>query len=155
MVKKHALLLVLFLLGACSAKVIGPDTPAPGDPREQDARSVAAQAEPIAGNILAGLAAGDYAAYSRDFEENLRGSITDEKLAALKQQFAKTIGVYEAGKCQVNKIEAYPDCYRIYYFVKFTRVRAADPVIMTMRVVKKQNGLKVSDLTYRHALLGK
>ena len=154
MVKKHALLVVLFLLAACAAKSIAPDTPAQVDPREQHARSVAAEAEPISGTILAGLAAGDYAAYSRDFDENLRGVITAEKFVALKEQFAKTIGVYEAGKFQVNKIETYPDCYKIYYFVKFSSVQAADPVIMTVKVVKTQSGLKVSDLTYSHALLG-
>jgi hypothetical protein len=154
MMKKHSVLLVLFLLAACSIKSIAPDTPAQVDPREQDARSVAAEAEPIAGNILAGLAAGDYAAYSRDFDDNLRGALSAGKLAALKKQFAKTIGVYEAGKRQVNKIETYPDCYKIYYFVKFSSVQAADPVIMTVKVVKTQNGLKVSDVTYSHALLG-
>lgn len=155
MAKKYALLLLLFLLAACSAKSIAPDTPAQVDPREQDARSVAAEAEPIAGNILAGLAAGDYAAYSRDFDDNLRGVMTAGKFVALKEQFAGKIGVYEAGKHQVNKIETYPDCYKIYSFVKFSSVQAADPVIMTVKVVKMQNGLKVSDLTYSHALLGK
>ncbi len=155
MVKKYALLLVLLVLAACSVKSIAPDTPAQVDPREQDARSVAAEAEPIAGNILAGLAAGDYAAYSRDFDENLRNAITAEKFAVLKEKFAKTIGVYEAGKSQINKIETYPDCYKIYFFVKFSSVQAADPVIMTVKVVKTPNGLKVSDLTYSHALLGK
>ncbi len=155
MVKKYALLPLLLVLAACSAKSIAPDMPAQVDPREQDARSVAAEAEPIAGNILAGLAAGDYAAYSRDFDDNLRGAITAGKLAALKEQFAKTIGVYETGKLQVNKIETYPDCYKIYFFVKFSSVQASDPVIMTVKVVKTQNGLKVSDLAYSHALLGK
>lgn len=155
MVKKHAVLLVLFVLAACSVKSITPDTPAQVDPREQDARSVAAGAEPIAGTILAGLAAGDYAAYIRDFDENLRNAITAEKFAVLKEKFAKTIGVYETGKLQVNKIETYPDCYKIYYFVKFSSVQASDPVIMTVKVVKTQSGLKVSDLAYSHALLGK
>ncbi|MBN2107509.1 MAG: hypothetical protein JW832_08775 [Deltaproteobacteria bacterium] len=154
MVKKHAVLLVLLLLAACSIKSITPDTPAQVDPREQDARSIAAEAEPLAGTILAGLAAGDYAAYSRDFDETLRYAITAEKFAVLKEKFAKTIGVYEAGKSQVNKIETYSACYKIYYFVKFSRVQAADPVIMTVKVVKTQSGLKVSDLTYSHALLG-
>jgi hypothetical protein len=153
MVKKYALLL-LFVLAACSAKSITPDTPAQVDPREQDARSVAAEAEPLAGTILAGLAAGDYAAYSRDFDENLRNAITAEKFAVLKEKFAKTIGVYEAGKLQINKIETYPGWYKIYYFVKFSSVKASDPVIMTVKAVKTQNGLKVSDLTYSHALLG-
>jgi hypothetical protein len=154
MVKKHALLLVLLVLAACSIKNIAPDTPAQVDPREQDARSVAAEAEPLAGTILAGLAAGDYDAYSRDFDENLRNAINAGKFAVLKEKFEKTIGVYEAGKLQINKIETYPDCYKIYYFVKFSSVQAADPVIMTLKVVKTQNGLKVSDLTYSHALLG-
>jgi hypothetical protein len=155
MVKKHALILMLLLLAACSARSLGPDTTAQSDPREQHARSVAAEAEPISGTILAGLAAGDYAAYSRDFDESLRSVMTAGKFAALKEQFEKTVGVYEAGKHQVHKIETYPDCYKIYYFVKFSSVQAADPVMMTVKVVKTQNGLKVSGLTYSHALLGK
>jgi len=153
MVKKHALLFVLLLLAACSVKSIAPDTSAQVDQREQDARSVAAEAEPIAGTILAGLAAGDYAAYSRDFDENLRNAITAEKFAVLKEKFAKTIGVYEAGKLQVNKIEKHSDFYMIYYFVKFRNVGPRDPVLLQMKVVRTAGGLKVLGLAYRHAIL--
>jgi hypothetical protein len=154
MVKKYAVLLVLFALAACSAKSIAPDTPAQVDPREQELRMVIAEAEPVVSNLLTALNAGDYTAYVRDFDDSARAAATEGQFKIFQEESCRgKLGLYEEGKFQVNKIEKHSVFYMIYYFVKFRNVGPRDPVVMAVKITKASGGLKVSGLAYRHAML--
>jgi len=147
------------MLAACSAKSVqttDPSVSAQTDPREQELRTVIAEAEPVVLNLLASLNAGDYTAYVRDFDGTARAAIPEGQFKIFyEESCGKKLGLYEEGKFQVNKIEKYTDFYMIYYFVKFRNVGARDPVVMAVKMTKTPGGLKVSDISYRHGLLGK
>ena len=153
--RKLPVLLLAFFMLACSAKAIQTTGPAQTDPREQELRVVIAEAEQVVRNLLASLNAGDYTAYVRDFDDTARAAISEEQFKIFHEESCKKkLGLYEEGKCQVNKIEKYPDYYMIYYFVKFRNVAAQDPVMMAVKITRTASGLKVSGLAYRHAMLG-
>ena len=152
---KRVMLLLVFMLAACSAKSVHPPAPAQTDPREQELRTVIAEAEPIVRSLLAALNAGEYTAYVRDFDDTARAATSEEQFALFyKESFRKKLGLYEEGKCQVNTIEKHPGFYMIYYFVKFRNVGPRDPVVMAVKITRTASGLKVSGITYRHGLLG-
>ena len=154
MMKKYAVLPVLLVLAACSAKSIAPDTPAQVDPREQELRAVIAEAEPVVSNLLTALNAGDYTAYVRDFDDSARAAATEGQFKIFQEESCRgKLGLYEEGKFQVNKIEKHSVFYMIYYFVKFRNVGPRDPVLLQMKVIRTPGGLKVSGLAYRHAML--
>ncbi|MCX5900176.1 MAG: hypothetical protein NTX06_05475 [Proteobacteria bacterium] len=149
------LLLVVFMMAACSAKAVRTIDPAQTDPREQELRAVIAEAEPLVSNLLASLNTGDYTAYVRDFDDTARAAISEEQFKIFYEEKCRNkLGLHEEGKCQVNKIEKHPDFYMIYYFVKFRNVGARDPVVMAVKMTRTASGLKVSGISYRHALLG-
>ena len=152
------LLLVVFMMAACAAKslqTVDPSAPVQADPREQELRTVIAEAEPVVVNLLASLNAGDYKAYVRDFDDAARAAISEEQFKRFYEESCKKkLGLYEEGKCQVNKIEKQSDFYTIYYFVKFRNVGARDPVVMAVKITRAASGLKISGVSYRHALLG-
>lgn len=167
MCRKSILVLVLAMLAACSAKsvpIAAPAEPLPAvaaggkdfaDPREQELRSVLAEAEPLMRNLLLALGAGDYAGYSRDFDESLRAAVSEEQFGIFyEESYRKKLGPYEEGSFQVNKIEKYPDFYAIYYFVKFRNVEYQNPVRVSLRVVAAGGGLRISGISYNHQLLG-
>jgi len=152
------LLLVFFMMAACAAKstqTIDQAAPAQTDPREQELRQVIAEAEPEVVNLLASLNAGDYKAYIRDFDDTARAAISEEQFRKFYEESCKIkLGLYEEGKCQVNKIEKKSDFYTIYYFVKFRNVGARDPVVLAVKIRRAASGMKISGVSYRHALLG-
>lgn len=151
MVKKHAAVAALLVLAACAAGNIPAGTPGR---HEQELRAVLFEAEPMVRSLLTALNAGDYAAYVRDFDAAARAALPQEQFARLHDSTCKgRLGPYEEGKCQVNKIEKYPGFYRIYYFVKFRKIAAHDPVILQVKVVRYPGGLKIAGLAYRHAVL--
>ena len=134
MVKKYALLLVLLVLAACSVKSIAPDTPAQVDPREQELRAawrprrsrwqrnllarrwLRAIMPPIAGILTTTCAKCQCPPGS------LRHLMTD----SLQET---TRGCMKRGKCQVNKIETYPDMLHDLLFCEVSAVcRPRDPV---------------------------
>ena len=157
--KKVTLLVVVFMMAACSAKSVqttDPSAPIQTDLREQELRTVIAEAEPVVRNLLASLNTGNYTAYARDFDETARAAISEGQFKIFYEDGCKKkLGLYEEGKCQINKIEKYPDYYMIYYFVKFSNTGARDPVVMSVRIKKTTTGLKVSGISYCHGLLGK
>ena len=152
--KKLIVALMLFT-AACSVKSVPTETPAQADPREQELRAVIAEAEPIVGSLLKALNAGDYASYTRDFDEAARAACPEKQFRLFcKESCSNKLGPYEEGKFQVNIIEKHPGFYMIYYFVKFRNVGARDPVVMAVKITRTASGLKVSGITYRHGLLG-
>lgn len=155
--RKILVLLLVFFIAACSAKTvqtIDPAAKAQTDPREHELRTVIADAEQVALNLLVSLNAGDYTAYVRDFDDTARAAIPEEQFKIFYEESCKKkLGPYEEGKCQVNKIEKHPDFYMIYYFVKFRNVGARDPVVMSVRITRTASGLKVSGVSFRHAIL--
>ena len=155
LMRKLPVLLLAFFMLACSAKAIQTTGPAQTDPREQELRVVLAEAEQVVRNLLASLNAGDYTAYVRDFDDTARAAISEGQFKIFYEENCRNkLGLYEEGKCQVNKIEKHTDFYMIYYFVKFRNVGARDPVVMAVKITRTASGLKVSGVVYRHALLG-
>ena len=150
---KNILLLCVFLIASCSVKSVQTDISAGTDPREQELRTVIAEAGPLVRNLLIALNSGAYTSYIKDFDNSSRTAFTEDRFSALQEKIKKKLGLYEDGKCQVNKIEKYPDFYMIYYFVKFRNGGAGDPVVMCLKIAKTAGELKVREVSYRHALL--
>ena len=53
-------------------------------------------ANPILDTVLNGFTAGDYALYSKDFDDTLKDAITDKKFSQVRDQMLKKIGGYES-----------------------------------------------------------
>lgn len=138
---KKTLLLCVFLISSCSMQQVRTDSP---NPREEQLRSIVAEAEPLISNLLASLNADDYAGYCRNFDDSAQAACTGEQFRALQEKTTKTLGPYESGKHQVHKIEQYTNCYLLFYFVKFQKVASHNPALMTLRVRETAEGLKIT-----------
>ncbi len=150
---KQALLLCVFLIASCSMQAVRTDSPPAADPREEQLRSIIAEAEPLVSNLLASLNAGDYKSYSRNFDGSAQAACTKEQFRAFQKRTIPALGPYERGKHQVHKIEQYADSYLLFYFVKFQNVGRHDPALMTMRVRETGGGLKITEISCSHELL--
>lgn len=121
--KIHLLLLaglVFSLLTACGSQetVLG----------EEDAEAVLAFSEAKTDNLLAGMKAGDYAAFSRDFDQQMLDAMTETQFEALKTDRDETLGAYVSR--QVNRVVQTGDFYAVFYDAKFEKDDA-----VAMRVV--------------------
>jgi len=121
--KIHLLLLVglvFSLLAAC-----GPQETVLG---EEDADAVLAFSEEKTDNLLAGMKVGDYAAFSRDFDQQMLDAMTEAQFEALKTDRDATLGAYISR--QVNRVVQTGDFYAVFYDAKFEKDDA-----VAMRVV--------------------
>ena len=150
---KNVLLLCVFIMASCSLKPAQIDIPAGADAREQELRGTLAEAEPLVRNVLNSLNTGGYESYSRNFDDSGRAAFSEEQFSALQKKTKDALGPYEDGKYQVHKIEQYASYCMIFYFVKFKNVDYRNPIIVTMKIKKVGDGLKILDINYRHALL--
>ncbi len=66
--------------------------PAAAAPVGADEVQVKAVAEPILDNLLAGFNQGDYAQYSKDFDDTLREAIPEKKFQQVRQELLKKLG---------------------------------------------------------------
>jgi len=64
------------------------------EPEEQD--EILEISEPIADNLLDGMNANDYAAFSRDFDDKMREALDEDAFQELIQQFSGKIGAYQS-----------------------------------------------------------
>ena len=121
--KIHLLLLVglvFSLLAAC-----GPQETVLG---EEDSDAVLAFSEEKTDNLLAGMKVGDYAAFSRDFDQQMLDAMTEAQFEALKTDRDATLGAYISR--QVNRVVQTGDFYAVFYDAKFEKDDA-----VAMRVV--------------------
>lgn len=82
-----------------------------------DADAVLKFAEPATDNLLAGLNAGDYAVFSRDFDEEMKKGLPESAMPQMKTQVSDKIGKYVSR--EVTKIEEVGAYYRITYTARF------------------------------------
>ncbi len=149
---KKTLLLCIFLTASCSMQSVRTDTPPAADPREEQLRSIVAEAEPLVRNLLVSLNAGDYAGYSRDFDDTAQEPYTEEQFRAFQKKTTQALGPYERDKHQAHKIEQYADSYLLFYFVKFQNVDRRNPALMTLRIREAGGGLKITEVSCSHKL---
>ena len=99
------------VLTACTA---GPKVePVEGADRE----AVLAYSEPMTDNLLAGMNAGDYAAFSRDFTADMKKAMPESSLAGIKTSITDKIGAYVSR--EVDRVEKVGEHYRVLYKAKF------------------------------------
>jgi hypothetical protein len=107
---------------------------------ERDA--VLAFGESKTDNLLAGMNANDYAAFSRDFDEGMLNGITPAQFETLKKDRDVKLGLYVSR--QVNKVLQTGDFYAVLYDAKFEK-EAAVTVRVVFRVAEPH---KVSGLWF-------
>jgi hypothetical protein len=103
--------LVLLLLSSCSA--MPQVSKVEGDERDQ----VIAAADPIADSIFEGMNQQDYAAFSRDFDPEMKKSLNEKAFSELTAFFAPKIGDYQSR--EVEKTEMVDAIYVITYNARF------------------------------------
>lgn len=118
--KIHLLLLAALLLGLL-AGCAPQETTLSGD--EQDA--VLAFSEAKTDNLLAGMNANDYAAFSADFDQEMLNAMTQAQFDALKLDRDAKLGLYVSRK--VTSVVQQGDFYAVIYSAAFEK--DADVVI--------------------------
>jgi hypothetical protein len=121
------LLALLFsLLAGCGAK----ETALTGDEKDE----VLAFSEAKTDNLLAGMNANDYAAFSADFDQDMLNAMTQAQFDALKLDRDTKLGLYVSR--EVTSVVKQGDFYAVIYNAAFEKddavtirvvFRAADP----------------------------
>ena len=106
-----SLLLVVFLLSSCAPK--------PVILTGADREAVLAFSESMTDNLLAGLTAGDYAVFSRDFDADMLKAMTSAQFDALKADRDAKVGLYESRV--VTDVYQQDDFYVVVYTAKFEK----------------------------------
>lgn len=127
--------LFAFLLSACQPKV--EVTYIEGDEKS----TVTAVAQPIAEHILAGVAAGDYALFSQDFDAEMKAALTVTQFDSI----VKSYGVL--GQPQSTELVNIEDKTE-YYGVNF-KVTYADKIVLMLVVLPKSGASLVSGLWFK------
>lgn len=106
-----SLLLVVFLLSSCAPK--------PVILTGADREAVLAFSESMTDNLLAGLTAGDYAVFSRDFDADMLKAMPSAQFDALKADRDAKVGLYESRV--VTDVYQQDDFYVVVYTAKFEK----------------------------------
>ncbi len=93
-----------------------------------DKDAVLAFSEAKTDNLLAGMNAGDYAMFSKDFDQDMLKAMTEAQFATLKTDRDAKLGLYISR--QVNSVVQQGDFYAVIYDAKFEKDGA-----VTVRVV--------------------
>jgi len=81
------------ILGLSILFLAMPLTAAPVGTSDQEVKALA---EPILENLLAGFNQGNYAQYSKNFDETLREAIPEEKFQQVRRQLMKKLGSFKS-----------------------------------------------------------
>ena len=93
-----------------------------------DREAVLAYSEAKTDNLLVGMNANDYAAFSKDFDQDMLNGIPQEQFDVLKKDRDEKLGLYVSR--QVKNVVQQGDFYVVFYEAKFEKDDA-----VTMRVV--------------------
>lgn len=102
--------------------------------KNDDAEAVLAYSEAKTDNLLAGMNASDYAAFSQDFDQDMLNGITEAEFAKLKADRDAKLGLYISR--EVVSVVQTGDFYAVNYKAKFEKddavnvrvvFRAAEP----------------------------
>ena len=126
MKKIAVVMLAVVLAGLLSACGGSNETPVTGEAKE----AVLAYSEAKTENLLSGMNAGDYAAFSKDFDQDMLNAMTEEEFTKLKKDRDNTLGQYVSR--QVKDVMQSPsgDFIAVVYDAAFEKEEA-----VTMRVV--------------------
>ena len=100
----------------------------------EDQDAVLAFSEAKSDNLLAGMNAGDYAMFSKDFDQDMLNAMTQAQFEALKKDRDAKLGLYVSR--EVNSVVQDGDFYAVIYDAKFEKddavsvrvvFRAAEP----------------------------
>jgi hypothetical protein len=92
-----------------------------------DREAVLAYSEAMTDNLLAGMNAGDYAAFSRDFNADMKTAMPESSLAGLKTSVTDKIGAYVSR--EVDRVEKVGEYYRVIYKGKFEQDDAVQMLV--------------------------
>jgi len=123
MKKLYPLLLIVIatsIFAGCAPK----ETVLTGD----DEKAVLAFSESETDNLLAGMNAYDYAAFSQGFDEQMHAAMTESQFDALKKDRDEKLGLYVSR--DVNRVVQSGDFYSVIYDAVFEKDDA-----VTVRVV--------------------
>lgn len=81
------------ILGLSILFLAMPLTAAPVGTSDQEVKAVA---DPILENLLAGFNQGNYAQYSKNFDETLREAIPEEKFQQVRRELMKKLGSFKS-----------------------------------------------------------
>ncbi len=95
-------------------------------------------------NVLTALNAGDYAKFSQDFDEAMKGALPESSFASLKSQLASTIGDYVSR--EVDKVVTTDDYTTVVYTAEFTK---KDKVTVTIAFHTVDGVTEVSGLWFK------
>lgn len=106
------LAILLFLLSACVSQ---------GKPLEgADMEAVLAYSEAKTDNLLAGMNAGDYAVFSRDFDAQMLAAMTQSQFESMKADRDEKLGLYLSR--EVMTVLQAGEFYTVVYDAKFEKV---------------------------------
>ena len=130
---KNKLLLLFALLAAFSALAACSQAPGATPVSGSDRDAVLAYAEPKTDNVLAGFNAGDYAAYSRDFDATMRNALPESSFIQTRQLVTGKIGKYVSRK--VDRVDRIGEYMAVVYSAAFEQEEG-----VTVRVVFAAGG---------------
>jgi hypothetical protein len=110
-----------------------------------DDSQVKAVAEPILDNLLAGFNQGNYAQYSKDFDDTLREAIPEKKFQQVREDILKKLGVFKSKKYLgfLNQ-----QAYTVVLF-KGAFAGTRDDVLIKLVLSKRQNKVVVTGLWFQ------
>ncbi|MGE5138058.1 MAG: DUF3887 domain-containing protein [Rudaea sp.] len=117
-----SLFAAIFILGACNL------TPRTTPVAESERDAVLAFADPKTDGLLAGFNAGDYAAYSHDFDTTMRNALPEPSFIQTRQLVTGKIGKYVSRK--VDRVERIGEYVAVVYSATFEQEEG-----VTVRVV--------------------
>ena len=133
-------LLTMLFTGLILAGCGGPTgTELTGDARDQTLEYI----DPIADTLLDGLKAKDYAAFSQDFNDEMRKAIDETKFNALYSQLNDQIGAYQSRS--ISKVTDFDPNVTAEYAGVFSKTDKVNIVI----TVTKAEPHKVTGLYFR------
>lgn len=106
------LVILLFLLSACGSQ----GTPLTG----ADMDAVLAYSEAKTDNLLAGMNAGDYGIFSKDFDAQMLAAMSEAQFTSMKADRDAKLGLYLSR--QVTGVLQIGEFYTVIYDAKFEKV---------------------------------
>jgi hypothetical protein len=105
-----------------------------GSPQIQgtEREAVLAYAEPATDNLLAGIASGDYAQFSRDMSPEMAAAMDEAQFSSLRSMLETKVGDYVSR--QVSRVEQSGDFVAVVYDARYENER-----LVTLRVVFDQD----------------
>jgi hypothetical protein len=82
-----------------------------------DKEKVLAYADPVVDNLLVGFNEGDYAKFSRDFDERMKSAIPEATFAQMRQDMVSKIGLYKSRT--FSKVEKQGEATIVIYTAEF------------------------------------